>query len=65
MEFEIVPITVSDNNMQYKTKNGQVKSVKVYMGGKYKKVSKKMWSYSGGWLNFSGNYTGNVSLNGI
>ena len=65
MEFEIEPVTVSDNNMQYKAKNGAVKSVKVLTGEKYKKVSKKIWSYSGGWLTFSGNYRGNVSLNGI
>ena len=63
--YEIIPITVSDNNMKPTVKNGQVKSVKVLTGDKYKKVSKKMWSQNGNILNFNGNYTGSVSLNNL
>ena len=63
--FEIAPVTVSDNNIQLKIKNGKVKSVKVMTGGKYKKVKKTMWSLNGNVLNFTGNYTGSVSLNNI
>ncbi|MCR4591098.1 MAG: hypothetical protein K5668_09795 [Lachnospiraceae bacterium] len=40
--FEILPITVSDNNMKPTVKNGTVKSVKVLTGGKYKKVKKSI-----------------------
>ncbi len=63
--FDIVPITVSDNNMKTTIKNGKVKSVKVMTGNKMKKVSKKMWKVNGNVLNFTGNYTGSVSLNSI
>lgn len=65
IQFTIDPITVSDNNMDVKIKNGKVKSVKVMTGNKMKKVSKKMWKVNGNVLNFTGNYTGSVSLNSI
>jgi len=63
--FEIAPVTVSDNNIQPKIKNGTVKSVKVMTGGKYKKVKKTMWNFAGNVLTFNGNYKGSVSLNNI
>ena len=68
--FEIAPITVSDNNIQVKTKNGTVKSVKVMTGNKMKKVSKKMWKVVGSGVEgseivFSGNYKGSVSVNSL
>ena len=63
--FEILPITVSDNNLQATVKNGTVKKVKVLTGAKYKTVKKKMWNLNGNVLTFSGNYKGSVSLNEI
>ena len=63
--FEILPITVSDNNIRVKWKDTAVKSVKVLTGTKYKKVSKKMWKVVGSEVVFSGNYKGSVSVNSL
>ena len=63
IQFEIAPIIVSDNNIQVKSKNGTVKSVKVMTGGKYKKVKKTMWKLVGSQIEFNGNYKGSVSFN--
>ncbi len=62
IEFEIIPVTVSENNVQKTIKNGQVKTIKVLTNGKYKKVSKKMWSLNGNEIIFSGNYKGTIPL---
>ena len=66
VSFEIVPVTVSDNNLQVlRKKDGTVKGFKVLTGGKYKKVKKSMWSMSGEEATFSGNYKGTVSVNSL
>lgn len=63
LTFEISPIVVSNNNIKVKMKDTTVKNVKVDTNGKYKKVPKKMWRVNGSNLDFSGNYTGSVSVN--
>ena len=66
IDFEIVPVTVSDNNLQVlRKKDGTVKGFKVLTGDKYKKVKKSMWSMSGEEATFSGNYKGTISVNGL
>ncbi len=66
IEFNIIPIVVSDNNIKVKKKkNGNIRSIKVDINGKYKKVPKKMWSIVGNNVEFSGNYTGSVSVNSL
>ena len=61
--LHVSPKNITSEDVKYKLKNGNVKSVKVQMGNKYKKVNKKYWSMSGNCIVFSGRFTGTVSVN--
>ncbi|MCR5525833.1 MAG: hypothetical protein K6F39_00420 [Lachnospiraceae bacterium] len=62
-DIDVTPFTVTSSNIaQVKVKKGVVKSVKVTINGKSKKVPKKMLTQDGSKIIFSGNFEGEIAV---
>lgn len=61
--IEVTPFAVTSSSVaQVKVKKDIVKSVKVTIDGKAKKVPKKMFTQSGSTVKFSGNFEGEITI---